>query len=379
MGPPGNMTDPILRFDITKQFPDFALECQASFESGITAVFGPSGSGKTTLLNCIAGTAAPDEGTIEALGETVFATSPRRKTPPERRRFGYVFQDSALFPHMSVWGNIRYGYKLTPSHRRRIEPEELLELFQLSGVVDRDVTTLSGGERQRVAIARALATSPRLLLLDEPLGSLDAALRGVVLGYLKRVWTELQTPMVYVSHSISEVLALAEDMLVLSRGETVAQGRPSQVLVHPGVSRLADYATLENLMDAEVLGPQDDSGIAELRVGRAHLLAPDVDSEPGTKVTVSIRAADIILALEPPSRISAQNILKGTVEEVHATGSRVLVYVDVGASLVVEVTPAALRDLSIRDGQELYLIIKSTSILVLAAPPADRTPTDAAL
>ena len=368
------MTDPILGFNITKRFPDFALECQASFESGVTAVFGPSGSGKTTLLNCIAGMTAPDEGTIEALGETVFATSPRRKTPPEGRRFGYVFQDSALFPHMSVLGNIRYGYKLTPSHRRRIEPEDLLELFQLSGIVDRDVTTLSGGERQRVAIARALATSPRLLLLDEPLGSLDAALRGVVLGYLKRVWTELQTPMVYVSHSISEVLALAEDMLVLSRGETVAQGRPSQVLVHPGMRALADYATLENLMDAEVLGVQDDSGIAELRVGRAHLFAPDVDSEPGTTVTVSIRAADIILALEPPSKISAQNILRGTVEEVHATGPRVLVYVDVGARLVVEVTPAALRELAIQDGQELYLIIKSTSILVLAAPSGDGPP-----
>ena len=368
------MSEPLLTFRIAKRYRDFSLECEAVFEAGITAVFGPSGSGKTTLLNCLAGSVAPDEGRIEVLGKTIYSSSTGEKVPPDKRRFGYVFQDSALFPHMSVVDNIRYGYKLTPAHQRLTEPEHLIELFQLSELLDRGVETLSGGERQKVALARALATSPELLLLDEPLASLDMAFRGVIIQYLKRIWSELRTPMVYVSHSISEVMALADDALVLSAGVPVVQGRPSHVLVHPGVRALADYAMLENLLEAEVDSRHEDEGLSRLNVGGAHLVAPDVYSSPGDVVTISIRAGDIILALEAPSKISAQNILLGTVEEVHTLGARVLVYVDVGARLVVEITPGALRALEIRVGQQVYAVIKSTSILVLDAPGSSASP-----
>ena len=362
------MSGPLLTFQIAKRYPDFSLDCEAAFESGISAIFGPSGSGKTTLLNCMAGLITPDSGRIEVRGRTVYSSSGGARVPPEKRRFGYVLQDSALFPHMSVWQNILYGYRLTPVELRRTEPEQLVELFQLSPLLERGVDTLSGGERQRVALARALATSPELLLLDEPLASLDVAFRGVIIRYLKRIWSELGTPMLYVSHSISEVVALADDMLVVSGGSPVVQGRPSTALVHPGVGALADYATLENLLEAEVVAAQEGDAMAELAVGGARLLAPDVQSSPGDEVTVSIRASDIILALEVPSKISAQNILPGTVVEVHETGTRVLVYVDVGARLVVEITPGALRNLELRQGQQVYAVIKSTSILVLDAP-----------
>ena len=362
-------TEPVLSFSIAKRYPGFSLECRATFESGITAVFGPSGSGKTTLLNSIAGLVAPDEGTIEVLGETVFSSASRTDLPPEKRRLGYVFQDSALFPHMSVWENIRYGHSLTPSDRRDVEPEQLVDLFQLTGFLQRGVMGLSGGERQRVALARALATSPRLLLLDEPLGSLDAAFRGVIIRYLKRIWRELRTPMVYVSHSISEVMAVAEDMLVLSGGRVVVQGRPSQGLVHPEVRAMADYDRIENLLDAEVVSAQDGDGMAELAVGHVRLRVPDTDAGPGHMVTVSIGATDIILALEAPSRISARNVVRGVVEEVHVRGARVLVYVDIGDRLVVEIVPGALRDLELEPGQQVYLIIKSASMMVLDAPP----------
>ena len=364
----------LLTFHIAKRYPRFSLECEAVFESGITAVFGPTGSGKTTLLNCIAGLVTPDEGEIEVLGHTVYSSAKRRNLPPERRQFGYVFQDAALFPHMSVEQNIRYGYKLTPSHRRRTEPDHLVELFQLSALLDRGVAGLSGGERQRVALARALAASPSLLLLDEPLASLDVAFRGIIIRYLKRIWRELQTPMVYVSHSISEVMALAEDTLVLRDGKPVVQGKASQVLAHPGVSALADYATLQNLLDAEVESVQEDDGLALLRVGDARLLVPDVYPPLGRVVTISIGAGDIIVALERPSKISAQNVLRGKVEEVHSVDARVLVYVNIGARLVVEVTPGALRDLDLREGKEVYLIIKSTSIMVLDAPGENSPP-----
>ena len=368
------MREKLISFRVVKRYPGFSLDCQAEFESGITAIFGPSGGGKTTLLNCIAGLVSPDEGEIHVLGETFYSSERNTRVPAEKRRLGYVFQDSALFPHMSVWNNLRYGYRSTPVHRRSIELDQLVEIFQLRKLLERGVAGLSGGERQKVALARALATSPSLLLLDEPLASLDVTFRGIIIRYLKRIWRELGIPMLYVSHSISEVMALADNMLVLADGGRVAEGRPAQVLVQPGVGAIADYATFENLLEAEVLDRSDDDGLATLKVGAARLRVPDVESEPGDAVTVSIAAGDIIIALEVPSKISAQNVLSGTVEEVNVVGSRVLVYVDVGQRLVVEITRGALRDLGIRPAQQVYLIVKSSSIMVLDAAANNTEP-----
>ena len=362
------MNKPLLTFNVSKHFPDFSLECEARFDSGVTAIFGPSGSGKTTLLNCIAGHISPDEGEIEVCGEVVFSSSRRRNVPPEKRRFGYVSQDANLFPHMSVRENVMYGHKLTPERNRRTDPDLLVELFQLSPLLNRRVTNLSGGERQRVALARALATSPNLLLLDEPLAALDGGLRGVIMEYLRRIARELETPMLYVSHSISEVMALAETALVLFEGKPLVQGRPSQVLVHPGVSNIADYASLENLLEAEVVSRPGDDGISELRVGDARLLAYDVPRPLGEAITISIKAGDVILTLDVPLRISARNIVDAVIEDIHVMGPRVLVYADVGARVVVEITLAALRDLDLRKGQQVSLIIKTNSIVVLDAP-----------
>ena len=363
------MDKPLLSFDVTKRFPGFSLDCQATLGSEVTAIFGPSGSGKTTLLNCIAGLMSPDEGEIEVLGHTVFSSDRRTNVPPEKRRFGYVFQDGALFPHMSVRENIIYGYKLTPHRLRETDPEQLVELFQLSPLMDRSIANLSGGERQRVTLARALATSPELLLLDEPLASLDSSFQGTIITYLKRISRELSTPMVYVSHSISEVLALAGDALVLSKGSVVVQGKTSQVLAHPDVYRMTDHAGLENLLEAEVLSGDDGDGRAELRVGNARLIVPDVHRPPGAEVMVSIRAGDIILALDIPSRMSARNIIRSTIDEIHILGSRALIYADAGTRVVAEITLSALRDLELREGQQVYLIIKTNSIMVLDGPP----------
>ncbi len=360
------MDEPLLSFQISKSYPSFRLECGSTFDSGITAVFGPSGSGKTTLLESLAGLVTPDAGEIQVQGETLFSDKAGENKPPEQRRIGYVFQDPTLFPHMSVLGNIEYGHKLTPEDSRKTELKQLIELLQLSALLDRGVANLSGGERQRVVLARALATSPRLLLLDEPMAGLDVAFRGVIIRYLKRIWREIGTPMVYVSHSMSEVLALADDVLVLVDGSPVAQGKPLDVLVTPGVGAVADYATLENLMEAEVLQSDEQDELTVVAVGEARLRVPAVRAAPGDAVTVSIRAGDIILASAPPEKISAQNILNGRVEEIHTLeGGRVMAYVDVGARIVVEITQRALRDLGLQPGDNTYLIIKSNSILVL--------------
>ena len=355
----------VLRCDVVKKLGGFELRCSAEFGPGITAVFGPSGSGKTTLLNCVAGLIRPDEGEIEVLGQAVFSSSRRVGIPPERRGVGYVFQESALFPHMSVEDNIRFGHRLTPEALRVVSMERVVDLLQLHHVMDRGVSDLSGGEKQRVALARALAASPRLLLLDEPISSLDLAFRGLILRYLKQVRDELGIPMVYVSHSISEVVALADDVLVLSNGAQVVQGRPSAVLENAGLGRIDDFAALENLVDADVVGKRVDGWQVELDACGARLLAPGVEAEPGERVTISIRASDILVALDVPARISAQNVLPGVVGEIHPLGPRVVLFVDAGMQVMAEITPDALRSLDLSVGDDVYLIIKSTSIVAL--------------
>ena len=358
---------PVAHIAVTKRFPQFTLDCDVTFEAGVTSVFGPSGSGKTTLLNCIAGLTRPDAGHIAVMGRTIFSDAERKTVPPEKRRFGYVFQSSALFPNMNVRKNILYGYGLTPAEQRATDPEHLFDLFDLTRLLDRSVDTLSGGERQRVALSRALATSPRLLLLDEPLASLDVSFKGAIIRYLKRVRQELQTPMIYVSHSISEVVALAEEMLVLSEGRPVAQGHPSEVLVRPDVGTMADYGALENLLDATVVARRPDQGLSVIDVGGVELATPEIDARPRDLLTVSVRAGDIILTLDVPTRISAQNILPGKIEAIHAQGARVIAHVDVGVMLVVELTPRAVADLGLRQGTQVYLIVKSNSVLALDA------------
>ena len=354
-----------LRFDIAKALGNFELRCSATFGRGITAVFGPSGSGKTTLLNCVAGLVRPDGGEIEVLGQMVYSSLRRVGVPPERRGVGYVFQDSALFPHLSVRDNIRYGHRLTPESGRTVSMERVVGLLQLDDLLGRGVSELSGGERQRVALARALAASPRLLLLDEPISSLDLAFRGLILRYLKQVRDELGIPMVYVSHSISEVMAVADDVLVLNGGVQVTQGPPSTVLSNPQLGRLADYAALENLIDVEVVGRRADGLQVELGAGGLRLLAPEVESSQGERVTISIRASDILVALDVPSRISAQSVVPGVVEQIHAHGPRVVVFVNAGVRLMAEITPDALGSLGLSAGDRVYLIIKSTSIVAL--------------
>ena len=355
----------MLELRVRKSFVGFTLGCEAQFGEGVTAIFGPSGSGKSTLLNSIAGLVRPDDGEIRFQGDLLYSSEGGVNIPPERRRFGYVFQDSALFPHMSVSENIHYGYRLTAREDRRIEPSQLVELLQLERLLERSVGNLSGGERQRVALARALATSPRLLLLDEPLASLDGGLRGVILGYLKSIRRELGTPMIYVSHSISEVMALADNALALRDGSAVAYGPASEALAMPEVSALAQFDTLENLLEATVAKRYGDEDIAELEVGNARVIAAGVRRGEGDALTVSIRAGDIIVSRQIPPQTSARNAIPARVSEIHNVGSRVLVYADIGRRVAVEITPNSLRALELREGTEIYLIIKANSVIPL--------------
>ena len=356
-----------LEFEVARRFGSFELECAATFASGVTAVFGPSGSGKSTLLNCIAGVMTPDEGRVEILGRVVFSSAARTNLRPESRRLGYMLQEAALFPHMSVRENILYGYRLTPAERRRIHPDELVDLFRIGSLMERSVANLSRGEGQRVALARALATSPDLLLLDEPTAALDAVMRGTILEFLLRCWRELGTPMVYVSHSLSEVLAIADEVLVLADGRRVAYGKAADVLVHPDVAKMAEYAALENILEAQVIAAGGPTGMSELALGKVVLFGPRIDREPGSSVMISVRAGEIIVALEAPPRLSARNVVRAVVKEVHEVASGVILYVDVGVRLVVEITYGSSKELGLGRGREVYLILKASSIMVLDA------------
>ena len=364
------MDDRFLELRFTKTFPEFELKVDATFPPTVTAIFGPSGSGKTTVLNCIAGLATPDGGEIRLDGVPLYSSSKKVQVPPERRHVGYVFQEGLLFPHLSVKDNISYGIKPTRQDSQSIALADLVELLELGPLMYRRPDGLSGGERQRVALARALATSPSLLLLDEPLASLDMAFRGRILRYLKAVHRQLSIPMIYVSHSISEVLAIAHRALILSGGKQVAFDEVRRVLAQPGVHSLVERGSLENLLDVEVRERREGSGTIVTLLGENPLYVADPYPgedriRQGDTVSVSIQAGDIIVAIDPPARISAQNILAARITEVHQAKSQVLVYADCGVPVVAEVTPEASTSLQLHPGQDVYLIIKSSSIMVL--------------
>ena len=362
-----------LSFNVRKSYGDFALDCAADFDDGVTAVFGPSGSGKTTVLDCIAGMTSPDSGEIRLRGSPLYSSRARVDLAPEKRRFGYVFQHGALFPHMTVLENVMYGYVLTPKGERRFEPDEVVSLLGISHLMYRGVKNLSGGERQRVALARALASSPRMLLLDEPLASLDAAHRASILTYLRHVTEQLETPMVYVSHSLSEVMALASNTLALSEGRRLAYGPTGEVMAHPDVAQIADYSTLENILEAEIVSTDASTGTSMLRLGDTVLVGPPTSGVPGEQATISIRAGDIILSLGVPPKTSARNAAPSVIRDLREVGGRVLVYLDIGEQFIAEVTPASAHELGLAVGRDVHVVIKSNSILVFGSEADSRT------
>ena len=214
----------MLRIDVTKALGDTTIEAAFHSEGGVTALFGPSGAGKTSIINMIAGLLRPDRGRIEVDGETLDDTAQRLHIPAHRRRIGYVFQDARLFPHLSVAQNLDYGRRMIGLRFDEAEQARIVQLLDLEGLMQRRPGKLSGGEKQRVALGRALLSRPRLLLLDEPLGSLDSERKAEILPYLTRLRDQAGVPMVYVSHDADEVRQLATQVVRLQDGKITAQG-----------------------------------------------------------------------------------------------------------------------------------------------------------
>ena len=347
---------------------NFELHAEFSAPPGISIVFGPSGAGKSTLLDCIAGLTTPDTGRIGMGGRTFFDRSQATNLSSQNRSIGYVFQDLALFPHLTVEGNVQYGLRKLESSERQQHSDAILRSFRISPLRDRRPGEVSGGERQRVALARALVTDPCVLLLDEPLSGLDAAAKSKILDDLRSWNLAHRIPILYVTHSREEVFALGERVLVLENGRIIAQGTPHEVMSAPREETVAQLAGFENIFDAQVMSAHPDRGTmtCEIANRQVELETPLVRAEVGENLRVGIRAGDILLATVKPVGLSARNILPGKIMAIAERDGMVSASVDCGVEMAVHLTLAARDSLELRSGREVWLIVKTYSCHLMA-------------
>jgi len=354
----------MLRVSATKHRGAFLLNAQFELPTpGVVALFGRSGCGKTTLVNVIAGLLAADSGHV-ALDDTVLLDTKRGiNVPPERRRIGYVFQDARLFPHLTVVANLRYALKRT-AVAPFIGLDRVVDLLDLAPLMGRRTHELSGGERQRVAIGRALLSQPSLLLLDEPLASLDASRREEVLPYLETLRDQLAIPMVYVSHNFDEVLRLATHLVLMDAGKTVAQGELGEMSLHPGIRAIIGADAVGAIVDGTVLGTDSASGLTRVQVGQGELKVQSPEAARGTRLRVQLLARDLIVATEPPRHISVRNSLPGVITSIASdVDDSDLIAIDIGGILIMaRVTKAATRELSLNPGKSVWALVKSASL-----------------
>ncbi|HVI08564.1 MAG TPA: molybdenum ABC transporter ATP-binding protein [Candidatus Binatia bacterium] len=351
---------------------EFLLDLEFPAPPGFTILFGPSGSGKSTLLDCIAGLTVPDNGIIAIEDRVFFDSTANIDLPVARRGIGYVLQQLALFPHLTVAKNVEFGLAHIPRSERAQRASEMLRQFRIEHLRKLKPAHISGGERQRVALARALVTNPGVLLLDEPLAALDAATKTRIIDDL-RDWNQAHSiPILYVTHSREEVLALGERVLVIDNGRIVANGTPHEVLRAPRQETVAQLAGFENIFDAAVRFVHEDRGTITCLLrgekGKAFVLmeTPLIHAEPGSHIRVGIRAGDILLAVAQPIGLSARNILAGKVVSVERRDMIVSVRVDCGVEMEVHITLAARDALRLESGREVWLVIKTHSCHLMA-------------
>jgi molybdate transport system ATP-binding protein len=341
---------------------DVAIEVSAS---GVVGLFGRSGCGKTTLVNVVAGLLAADEAHVEIDGVVLEDSRSKTRLPAERRRIGYVFQDARLFPHLDALANLRYAERRARSVEKRISLDFVVQLLGLELLLERRVQKLSGGERQRVALGRALLSQPRLLLLDEPLASLDIARREEVLPYLERLRDELSIPMIYVSHQFEEVLRLATHAVLLEQGRVVTQGVLEDVSLHPELRAIVGPEAVGAVLSGTVEAHGADiAGLAAIRVGANVLHVGLRDARAGASVRVQLLARDVILATARPENISVRNVMTGKIARMTSDDAETdMIHVDIGGPLVLaRVTRAASAALDLRQGKEVWVLVKAVSI-----------------
>ncbi len=348
----------LLKATFKVDYPDFNLDVDLQLPaSGITVVFGPSGSGKTTLLRCLAG--LEKSGKMEIAGqvwqdENIFI-------PISQRAIGMVFQESRLFPHLTVRNNLVYGYKRTPVDLRRLHLDEIVDVLSLEKLLERSIEKLSGGEKQRVALGRALLTSPKLLLMDEPLAALDAQRKTEIIPFIRKVEKELSIPIIYVTHSMSEVLQLVDTMVILKDGRIVKYGPVEKVFSDIQLRDAIGDEHSGAVLDTTVLEHDTEFGITRLDFMGQELSVPIQDISPGQALRVHIHSKDVSLATQPPDGLtSVLNILKTKVKKIgENVGYSVDIELDAGRPLLATITRKSLSNLNLQPGQSIYAFIKA--------------------
>jgi len=335
----------------------------------VLAIFGPSGSGKTTILRTIAGLYRPTYASVRSGAEAWTDTNAGTLAPPHRRAVGFVFQEYALFPHLTAAGNVITALGHHPRAERRARADELLNLVHLSGKTTRQPHELSGGERQRVALARALAREPAVLLLDEPFAAVDRTVRRRLQDEIDGLRRTLDMPLILVTHDFEDVVRLATHVLLLERGTSVAYGDVTTLMSRPDLSWLREAVGLGAVFDATVGPTEPDRGLVELTFDGGTLLAVARDIAMGTTVRVRIPAREVILATRAPEGLSLHNVLPGTVSAIHAepASDHVIVQIAVGRVLLLaEVTRDAISRMHMTVGMPVHGLIKSVSVDLLA-------------
>jgi molybdate transport system ATP-binding protein len=330
---------------------------------GISAIFGRSGAGKTSLINAVAGVLTPQQGHIRIGDRVFFDHAAGINLPIEARGVGYVFQDARLFPHLSVAGNLRYGLNRARG-ARPVEWDSVIGVLGLADLLARRPHQLSGGERQRVALGRALLRQPALLLMDEPLASLDAPRKAEVLPYIERLAQEFALPVLYVSHSIEEVTRLADHLVIVSDGRTVASGELSDIMSRPEHAPLIGRYEAGSVLDCTVLQHNDDYALTTLRFADGQLRVPRIDLDVGVAVRVRIRARDVALALSRPMDVSISNKLPGRIAGITPReGPYADVAVNLGStSLRALVTRESCDRLGLQIGTAVWAMVKSVAL-----------------
>ena len=355
----------MLEVDIEHNLADFLLDIHFRADRGLIALFGRSGAGKTSVVNAIAGLLRPRRGRIVIDGSVLLDTEQGIYLPTYRRRAGYVFQEGRLFPHLTVRQNLLFGRWFAPARERRAANlDDVVDLLGIAPLLDRRPGRLSGGEKQRVAIGRALLASPRLLLMDEPLASLDARRKDEILPYLERLRDEAAVPIVYVSHSIAEVTRLATTIVLISDGRVHAVGPVQEVMGRADIYPLAGRFEAGAVLAVRIAAHDSRWNLTQLTGKFGNLIVPRLDAPVGTALRVRIRARDVILAVTRPTGISALNVLAAEVEQLVPIEEGALeVQLRLGGErLLARVTRRSGEALGLASGSPVFAVIKTVAI-----------------
>lgn len=361
-----------MQISLQHSFADFVLDVAFDVPAGVTALFGPSGSGKSSVIKALAGLMRPDRGRISVGGQVLLDTDQRINLPPHRRRIGCVFQDDRLFTHLTVRQNLLYGRWFSPD-KGGVSFEAVVEMLGIAPLLARRPQTLSGGERQRVAIGRALLANPQILAMDEPLAALDEARKAEIMPYLEHLRDQTQIPILYVSHSVSEITRLAGSVVVLGKGQVLKTGPVAAVFSDPNLTPwLGGVREAGSVITARVAA-QDADGLTRLETSAGPLWLPKVDAAIGATLRVRIAAQDVMIALQRPDGISALNILPATVVALRmGDGPGAMVQLRLGEELLLaRITQRSAVQLGLAVGAPVFAVLKSVAVAPgdIGAPP----------